>query len=193
MNFIEIGADEDEEFTTGQTGDSIKQQMHHISEAVSRLVVLDDTTDFQMISALYVAPSTSIIQHLELGSSKLYVFGMIRIIAALPTLISLACEVDEPVLDTMTSSESTNLSSLHAKHYPLSSNFRALYVPYKTDISGNVIANVAMIIAVLCPNLVHVHIGPELRREFSREVAWSTYNRPFKPYANTFRHLMYKD
>ncbi|KAJ2870080.1 hypothetical protein GGH93_005843 [Coemansia aciculifera] len=107
MNFIEIGADEDEEFTTGQTGDSIKQQMHHISEAVRRLVVLDDTTDFQMISALYVAPSTSIIQHLELGSSKLYVSGMIRIIAALPTLISLVCEMDEPVLDTMASPEST--------------------------------------------------------------------------------------
>ncbi|KAJ2768578.1 hypothetical protein GGI18_005564, partial [Coemansia linderi] len=80
-------------------------------------------------------------------------------------------------------------SRLHAKYYPLSSNFRVLHISHAAQVSAKDIAYGAMLLAILCPNLVQVDIPPKVRNDFGREVAWATFNDPFKPYAASIGRL----
>ncbi|KAJ2688658.1 hypothetical protein IWW39_002055 [Coemansia spiralis] len=50
-----------------------------------------------------------------------------------------------------------------------------------------------MLVAIACPNFAHVDIPPELRNSFSSEIAWSAHTRPFKPYADSIRRLIYEE
>ncbi|KAJ2878778.1 hypothetical protein IWW38_006245, partial [Coemansia aciculifera] len=85
----------------------------------------------------------------------------------------------------MTSPDSKSLNDLDAKHYPLKCKLREIRVPYTTTTTASDLAKIDMLIAILCPKLVHVDIAPKLCNSFSREIAWGAFDRPFAPYAES--------
>ncbi|KAJ2893763.1 hypothetical protein IWW38_002775 [Coemansia aciculifera] len=194
LSAVRIGAyfEEDEAFVAELAVVPIEQQIYSIMEVAVVVSTTEDTPDLHIYDAIIGAPKTSNLRHLELGRLNLYIAGVIDIISALPTLTSLACDLQEPRLTAMTSPDSKSPSDLHAKHYPLSSNLRKIRVRYTTTATPSDLAKIAMLIAILCPKLVHVDIAPDLRDDFSREIAWGTYSRPFEPYADSIRRLIYK-
>ncbi|KAJ2040256.1 hypothetical protein H4S03_001138 [Coemansia sp. S3946] len=79
------------------------------------------------------------------------------------------------------------------KYYPLSKKFKVLRI-LGTDVPlVDEVASVAMHIAVVCPNFAFVDLLPEHRKEFSQEIARTIAKRPFRPFADSIRHLMFKD
>ncbi|KAJ2058663.1 hypothetical protein GGI17_004890 [Coemansia sp. S146] len=72
-------------------------------------------------------------------------------------------------------------------------NFRVLRIPHATEVPAEEIAYAAMLLAVLCPNLVQVDLPPGMRNVFGREIAWASYNDPFKPYSESINRLIYKE
>ncbi|KAJ2056196.1 hypothetical protein GGI17_006322 [Coemansia sp. S146] len=137
--------------------------------------------------------STAILQNLEFGSLLFSTAGVTSIISRLPSLVSFTCKIGGLGASIESTPASDRLSTLRAKHYPLSSNFRKLCVPYTANVLADQVAGAAILIAVLCPNFVHVDISPKLRDEFSREIAWASCNRSFQSYAESLRRLIYMD
>ncbi|KAJ2751274.1 hypothetical protein GGI19_004593 [Coemansia pectinata] len=171
----------------------IRQQMHRALQVASKVVTSSNTASSHMFNAALSVPGVANLQHLSLGGLSRSVDNIIELLVALPSLVSLSCGISElrAVLKVIPASERP--SRFHAKYYPLSRNFRTLCVPYSADISTELVAYTAMLIAVLCPNFVQVDISNGLRKEFSREIAWASVNDIFKPYADDINRLIYKE
>ncbi|KAJ2011749.1 hypothetical protein GGI14_006056 [Coemansia sp. S680] len=199
MNSISIGAiyNEDIAFMANRVNVIIRQQVHHILETTTKFSIVRDIADrpsTKIFKAIELTPSTSILQHLDFGiSGVVYITGVIKLINALPTLVILTCHLGDLGLADKVAPESTYPSSLRSMNYPLSKNFRLLRVPHASTASACTIAKISMLVAIVCPNFAHVDMAPELRNAFSREIAWGTCNRPFEPYADSIRRLIYKD
>ncbi|KAJ2804503.1 hypothetical protein H4S07_004210 [Coemansia furcata] len=195
MNSVRIGkvSVEDYVFMTERANVPIKQQMHHILGASLRLTLSDETIGLQLLGAIYAAPSTSMLQRLVFTNLVFDLGHIIRVIAALPSLVSFTCAVRGLHSNIRGIPATERPKSLRTKHYPLSVNFRELLVPYTAGTSAANAAIVAMQLAVLCPNFVYVELPPKLRNDFSREVAWAICNNSFEPYANSIRRLIYRD
>ncbi|KAJ2840847.1 hypothetical protein FBU31_000074 [Coemansia sp. 'formosensis'] len=170
----------------------IKQQMSHILEVTSRVINRSDAASFQIFGALLCAPRMAILQHLSLELSSLSVGNIIKLVAALPSLVSLSCGIINTGTEVEDIPVSEHPSHLHTKYYPLSKNFRMLRVPRSYNTSIEAVAYTAMLIAVLCPNFVQVDLPSEQRRDFGREIAWASVNDTFEPYADAIRRLIYK-
>ncbi|KAJ1900346.1 hypothetical protein LPJ71_005824 [Coemansia sp. S17] len=199
MNSISIGAiyNEDIAFMANRVNVIIRQQVHHILETTTKFSIVRDIADrpsTKIFKAIELTPSTSILRHLDFGiSGVVYITGVIKLINALPTLVILTCHLGDLGLADKVAPESTYPSSLRSTNYPLSKNFRLLRVPHASTASACTIAKISMLVAIVCPNFAHVDMAPELRNAFSREIAWGTCNRPFEPYADSIRRLIYKD
>ncbi|KAJ1925745.1 hypothetical protein GGI09_000364 [Coemansia sp. S100] len=207
MNWIAIGStrDNDEALKTGLANDSIERQIHRMAEVTTALCLRGDTADDLVYGVILSAPSTTFIQHIEFCSQPLYTSHLLEIISALPSLASLACQIDEPEANIDAISESKLPNALLVKYRHLSNSFKRLVIfddadedesdyeyEYKDkDDLARKIAVVAVKIAVLCPNFRHVDLPKAMRNAFSREVAWAMVNRPFLPYANSLRRLLY--
>ncbi|KAJ2336061.1 hypothetical protein GGI00_001043 [Coemansia sp. RSA 2681] len=265
MDLVDIGEENgaDIAFATGQARSHIAQQLIGIMEVATKLRLGGDTPDRCFLNVVKSAPNTAVLRSLEIQEYPLDIFDIIKVVSALPTLESLACEIERLALDVNALSVIECPSALRAKHFPLSSNFRHIFLPfdygykgfhdsndsdsflpgeylhhigdfdeedfegfehdyaryeneyydYDDDYGGddfehnsfddeeeeevdnrasvNEIAVVAMHIAVLCPNFVHVEVPKEMRSEFSREIIWATSTAEFKPYADTIRRLIY--
>ncbi|KAJ2752582.1 hypothetical protein GGI19_003730 [Coemansia pectinata] len=195
MNSIRIGVatNIDKAHLARRADKLIEYQVHCMLEVALALHLSNDATDKPVYGAVKAAPSTAILQNLEFGSLLFSTAGMTSIISRLPSLVSFTCKIGGLGASIKSILASDRLSTLRAKHYPLSSNFRKLCVPYTANVLADQIAGAAMLIAVLCPNFVHVDISPKLRDEFSREIAWASCNRSFQPYAESLRRLIYMD
>ncbi|KAJ2813492.1 hypothetical protein H4S07_000644 [Coemansia furcata] len=202
MNSVSIGSIDDMEIELIADRDEVqvRQQVHHILETATKFRITNDIfyTDSnfnsKMFKAIEVAPSTSILQHLYLGVRlEVFALGVINLITAIPSLVSMACCLGDDYLAAKVDPESTYPSGLRSTQYPLSSNFRVLRVYGKSNTSAVTVAKIAMLVAVACPNFTHVDIDPELRNMFSREIAWGMCSRPFEPYADSIRRLIYKE
>ncbi|KAJ2910708.1 hypothetical protein GGI21_000599 [Coemansia aciculifera] len=194
LNAVHIGAvsDVDDTFVAGLSAVPIENQIHSILDVAATLAVKGDTEDLPLVRAVTNAPSISVLRHLKLGQFILSLSGVIDIVSAIPSLVNLACRLDEPQLTAMTSSDSKSPGNLRAKHYPLSEDLRTIHVHYTLTATGDNLAKIAMLIAILCPKLVHVDIPPKLRNPFSREIGWGMKNRPFAFYSGSISRLMYK-
>ncbi|KAJ2869553.1 hypothetical protein GGH93_006131 [Coemansia aciculifera] len=195
MNSIRIGVatNIDKAHLARRADKLIEYQVHCMLEVALALHLSNDATDKPVYGAVKAAPSTAILHNLELGSLPFSTARMTSIISRLPSLVSFTCKIGGLGASIESIPASDCLSTLRAKHYPLSSNFRKLCVPYTANVLADQIAEAAMLIAVLCPNFVHVDISPKLRDEFSREIAWVSCNRSFQPYAESLRRLIYMD
>ncbi|KAJ2899857.1 hypothetical protein IWW38_000807 [Coemansia aciculifera] len=146
-----------------------------------------------LLNAIYAAPNSSFLRSLKFEDLVFDLCHIIRVVAALPTLVSFTCIARGESSNTGDIPANERLSSLRAQHYPLSNSFKVLRVPYESDAAASNLAILAMQLTVLCPNFSRVDMPPKLRNEFSREVAWSICNASFKPYADSLCHLIYQD
>ncbi|KAJ2097340.1 hypothetical protein GGI09_003886 [Coemansia sp. S100] len=151
-----------------------------------------DTTNAQTFSSIKTAPTTAILQHLRISKLQCSVTDFIKMIVALPSLVSFTCDIHAFGPDIEEIPANDRPSILRAKYYPLSSNFRVLRVPDIADGLVSMVADAAKIIAILCPNFAQVDLSLKLRNKFSREVAWAMVSDPFEPYANSLRRLVYR-
>ncbi|KAJ2902865.1 hypothetical protein GGI21_004502, partial [Coemansia aciculifera] len=128
LNAVYIGdvSDVSDAFVARLAVVPIKQQIHSILEVSAALSIGEDTANVHIYHAIVVAPKASVLQRLALGQWSLYVAGVIIIASVLPSLVSLACDLQEPQLTAMTSPDSKSPSNLHTKHYPLSDNLREI-------------------------------------------------------------------
>ncbi|KAJ2866565.1 hypothetical protein GGH94_001457 [Coemansia aciculifera] len=195
MNSIHIGrvSDVDKAFIASLAEIPVKQQMGHILETATTLSLQNDTVGLAMHFAIKIVPSISVIRHLAFAGLVFDTSHIIDVISALPSLVSLTCDVRGSCSSAGTIPASERPSNLDSKYYPLSRNFRVLRVPYSAQSSAKKIAIVAIQIAILCPNFLYVDIAPEFRNVFSREVAWAGFNRTFEPYTKALQSLIYTD
>ncbi|KAJ2819449.1 hypothetical protein FBU31_005531 [Coemansia sp. 'formosensis'] len=168
----------------------IGKQVHRLLEMTTTLKLMNDPTGGQVHKALRTAPDTATLQHLEFIAKPLDVSQIIKIISALSSLVSLACQT----LGIGTRLESIPPhelpSTLHAKHYPLSNKFRKLQLSMATSVSVKPMTLVAILIAIVCPNLSHVELQPQYRTVFWHAVTSAMARPDYKPYADTLRRLI---
>ncbi|KAJ2254136.1 hypothetical protein GGI13_002324 [Coemansia sp. RSA 455] len=195
MNSVHIGfvGLEDNAFVAGRGDALIRQQLRRVLETSAALDISRDTPQMLALATIIATPSTHTLQHLDFGGSSICVSGMIKVIAALPGLVSLTCEVDGPDLVAGVKPTGVYLQGLCEKHYPLSKFFKVLRLSPRCSIRFEKLASVAVHIAILCPSFAFVDMPPNYRKSFSREIAWNMVNKPFDSYASSFRHLMFQD
>ncbi|KAJ2059564.1 hypothetical protein GGI17_004332 [Coemansia sp. S146] len=195
MNSIRIGmaTDIDMEYVTGRTDLPIEEQVHRMLEVAIALKTNCDIVGALMFSIILAAPSTAVLQHLNLCKFGFEMVDMMSIISALPSLASITCNIRGLGEHIESIPSNDRPRALHANNYPLSRNFRRLSVPNTADVSAEMMARASMLTAIVCPNFVHVDISPTLRGAFSREIAWSTYCRSFKPFVDDISRLIYSD
>ncbi|KAJ2061673.1 hypothetical protein GGI17_002937 [Coemansia sp. S146] len=182
----------DREFLIANAGVPIERSIHSILEVARSLRAKDKVIDYRIYKAIFNAPSTAILQCLDFGYESLDVGNVINLLVALPSLVSLTCGVVEFEESTTLIPANERPNTLHAKHYPLSTNFRVWRVPKTSNSKAKDIAYAAMLLAVLCPNFTHVDISPNLRNDFGREIIWAAFSDPFEPYSDSLRRLVYK-
>ncbi|KAJ2432069.1 hypothetical protein GGF41_000220, partial [Coemansia sp. RSA 2531] len=136
------------------------------------LKVKCEKTGALLCRAISTAPITATLRFLELSNVTRDMVFVIMVISKFPSLVSITCHIRGLGASIESIPVRDRPSILCAMHYPLSVNFRKLRVPYTANALADVIARVAMLIAVLCPSLTYVDISPELRKDFSREIAW---------------------
>ncbi|KAJ2883629.1 hypothetical protein H4R27_002634 [Coemansia aciculifera] len=195
MNSVRIGPifDADEAFVTERGDAPVKQQLRHILKASAALFISDDTSEMSLCETIETAPSTHDLQHMDLGEQVYYVCGVIDLLTALPGLVSLTCLVGSPDEDIEANPGISCLGCFRKRYYPLSKRFKVLRVRHTDESSVEEIAYVAMHIAVVCPSFAFVDLPLEHRKEFSQEIARAMANRPFRPFADSIRHLMFKE
>ncbi|KAJ2061547.1 hypothetical protein GGI17_003025 [Coemansia sp. S146] len=181
----------DKEFIAANADTLIEIQVHGILKVSSSLVIMGDTDECHIYLAIYTAPTMSFLQHLEFATLVLDASHIFQVIAALPNLVSLACKISGCGPDIEAVPESERPRDLFAKYYPLSYKFRSLNMADVAGATAEDIAHLAMLLAVVCPSFRAANVLPALRREFSREVAWSMLNAAYQPYADSLRSLIY--
>ncbi|KAJ2686644.1 hypothetical protein IWW39_003493 [Coemansia spiralis] len=152
-------------YVAENTEAAIKQQLCQMIQISARLKFGTNVPGDLVFQSLCTAPDTAALQRLEFAE-----------ILAIPV--------------------SGRPSRLREKYYPLSNNFRTLSMACRGGGASTVdIAYAGMIIAVLCPNFVHVDLPPRLRRDFGREIARGLRRPcvqaicPYKSVASSIREL----
>ncbi|KAJ2096606.1 hypothetical protein GGI09_004269, partial [Coemansia sp. S100] len=162
----------------------------HLLDTTAALALSNDTNEILMYTTIQAAPKTNTLRHLDFGGLWFGISCVSNVIAALPSLVSLTCLVEDPDPPAGESEMSSQLSSFRAARYPLSECFKVLRVPYSEHLYAKDIACVAMLIAVVCPRFAFVDIPPEHRNVFSREIASAKVNEAFRPFANYISRLI---
>ncbi|KAJ2030455.1 hypothetical protein IW146_000157 [Coemansia sp. RSA 922] len=125
---IDIAAHQDSAILLGQASTHIVQQIHSILEATTMLYLQGDTANRHMLNAVKSAPATAVLQSLELYNPPLDACDILTIISAIPSLVTLTCEIDGSVASIEALSASEHPTAIHEKYSSLNSNFRQLYV-----------------------------------------------------------------
>ncbi|KAJ2822862.1 hypothetical protein FBU31_004464 [Coemansia sp. 'formosensis'] len=181
----------DKEFIAANADSTIETQVHSILKVSSSLVIMGDTDECHMYLAIYAAPNMTLLQHLEFATLVLDASHIFQVIAALPNLVSLTCKVSGCGPDIEAIPENVRPKNLFAKYYPLSNRFRNLHITDVANASAEDTAHLAMLLAVVCPSFSAANVSPDLRRDFSREIAWCMLNAAYQPFANSLRGLIY--
>ncbi|KAJ2017804.1 hypothetical protein GGI14_002738 [Coemansia sp. S680] len=175
--------------------DLVQEQLHWVLESSAVLKLSSETAYRQVTSgpvftALCTAPSTAIVQHLVLLQQICTLTDIISIVSRLPSLVSLTCLIHGPTTQAELNPESEHPRILRKRDYPLSSNFRALYVysVINTEVSNVFI--IAMQLAVICPCFACVDLPSGLRKELRDNFIWSLENGPFSPYGDDLCRLI---
>ncbi|KAJ2452481.1 hypothetical protein GGF42_004021 [Coemansia sp. RSA 2424] len=173
-------------YTAEQEAPLIRLQVHCILEMAATLDLWDDTNNYDMLSAIISAPSTAVLQRLETGNLELDAVHILQIVYALPSLVVITCDICKAgkVIAAIPAPEHSS-SRLLGQDFA-SNSFRKLCVSYTTTASASRIARVAMAVAAMCPNPVHVDMTPKLRKEFSRHIT-----KVGQPYPGSINRLAY--
>ncbi|KAJ2059826.1 hypothetical protein GGI17_004164 [Coemansia sp. S146] len=189
MNQVIISeiSDDDNRYLAENADVSIRQQMHIILEVTAALHMWNDVDEYRMFYAIKDTPSIANLQYLYLADMSCDVDYIMNPVVALPSLVSISCKLRGVGPSIEVIPENKRPSSLRSKYYPLNVNFRKLRVLHLAE----EIAYAAMLIAILCPNFVHVNLPFASRKGFGREIVWVAFHGPFKPYADVVTRLVY--
>ncbi|KAJ2058634.1 hypothetical protein GGI17_004902, partial [Coemansia sp. S146] len=125
---VDMADDVDDTLLDGQTSAHIVQQVHSLMGATTMLYLQGDTADDHILEAMQTAPSTTVLKELELYDLPLDACEVLSIISAIPSLVTLACEIDGSVSNIEALPTSEHPIALREKYRSLNSNFRQLYV-----------------------------------------------------------------
>ncbi|KAJ2097146.1 hypothetical protein GGI09_003990 [Coemansia sp. S100] len=130
MNLIDIDAVDNvgADLIVGQASADIARQIHSMLEVTKILFLWSDTDEDHMLSAIKTAPNTAVIQGLELYYLPLVADDILSIISAIPSLVSLSCEIDGSVRHIGAIPEREHPAALREKYNSLNSNFRQLHI-----------------------------------------------------------------
>ncbi|KAJ2698882.1 hypothetical protein H4218_003007 [Coemansia sp. IMI 209128] len=81
-----------------------------------------------VFQSLCTAPDTAVLQRLEFGQQWCSADDIIKLLAALPSLVHLSCDIRKLQAEILAIPVSGRPSRLREKYYPLSNNFRTLSV-----------------------------------------------------------------
>ncbi|KAJ2070242.1 hypothetical protein GGH13_004164 [Coemansia sp. S155-1] len=196
MSCISTGyvTDLDKSFLVENPDAPIARQVRQMLELATRLKYATDTAGVTILHSICAAPNTAVLQHLEFGQLWFSADNLIKLLVALPSLVSLSCGIHKLEAELEAIPVSERPSHLCDQYYPLSRNFRMLRVAYSVvNTTTEDIAYAAMLIAILCPNFVQVDLPLKQRRDFGREIAWAMVNSTFKPYADSISRLIYQE
>ncbi|KAJ1813599.1 hypothetical protein LPJ60_006285, partial [Coemansia sp. RSA 2675] len=172
------------EYIVGGYKNSAAFNVDELNKYKGALVPLLNSSDDEnlILQFLCTAPNTAILQRLEFGRQFYSADDIIKVLAALPSLVHLSCGIRELQAEILAIPVSERPSGLRQKYYPLSKNFRTLSVAYPKDgVLTEDVAYAAMPIAVLCPNFAQVDLPTEQRRNFGCEIAKIYVDSAFKP------------
>ncbi|KAJ2840442.1 hypothetical protein FBU31_000412 [Coemansia sp. 'formosensis'] len=143
-----------------------------------------------LLAALCSAPTTAALRHLTVEHQFFDLAGILQVIAALPSLVSITSDIRGRVERVDEIPESQQPSALHAKHYPLSRNFRTLRALDTTDMITDQLSIIAMQIAIVCPRFTFMDVCICIRSNFVQNVSLAMVDGPFQPYADSIRRLI---
>ncbi|KAJ2864678.1 hypothetical protein GGH94_002768 [Coemansia aciculifera] len=123
----------DDTLLDGQASAHIVQQVHSLMGATTMLYLQGDTADDHILDAIITAPSTAVLQGLELYDLPLDACEVLSIISAIPSLVTLTCEIDGSVANIEALPASEHPTALREKYRSLNRNFRQLYVLDDSD------------------------------------------------------------
>ncbi|KAJ2879381.1 hypothetical protein IWW38_006126, partial [Coemansia aciculifera] len=134
LNTVSIGAvsSVDEVFVAGLDVVPLEQQIHSILEIAATLSIKDEATGICFFNLIESAPSTSVLQRLELENLWLSVTCVHSIASAIPSLASLTCHLEEVNLPAVKNPYSKSTSNLRTGSCVLITNLREIRVPYTT-------------------------------------------------------------
>ncbi|KAJ2104827.1 hypothetical protein IW146_008499 [Coemansia sp. RSA 922] len=174
-----------------QDDETIERQLPAILEMTTTLVVSSDTKYFHMFNVLSAAPSFTVLQHLTVAKPVYTTMQIIQIVAAIPTLVSFACDLSKKVSGSTEAMPEEELpGALIEKYYPLSKNFKTLRASRGGSVSTNKMAIAAMQIALICPSFEFVDILPGLRKDLKYKITYAMVKDRFKPYTEGFSRLL---
>ncbi|KAJ1816002.1 hypothetical protein GGH91_003001 [Coemansia sp. RSA 2671] len=120
MDSVCIGyiTNEDIELVDEHGSKSVERQIRSILHASASLIISDDTSEKLLYETIKAAPRTCFLRHLDFQGLVFYVPHIVSFITAIPSLVSLACKVENPNLAIGVNPESSCLKCFHRRHYP---------------------------------------------------------------------------
>ncbi|KAJ1824612.1 hypothetical protein GGH91_000633 [Coemansia sp. RSA 2671] len=180
----------DKEVIARNGWEHITRQLPLILNMTTSLQLSGDGPTYEVYKSMVTMRVETSIQHLDVRNLVYRHDHVIRVIGALPNLVSFTAEVAHIESRGDVPERYKSPSDLYKRYYPVGSNFRVLCVPLMTEFSGCQIAEEVVRIAIVCQNLVQVHVPPHDRSMFKRAVSWAIDSSEFAPYADSLRHLL---
>ncbi|KAJ2057200.1 hypothetical protein GGI17_005775 [Coemansia sp. S146] len=168
----------------------IAQQLYRIMDVATSLCLSSDGPDYEVYRAMINTPCVTNIQHLDIREVTYRHDHVIRVIRALPNLVSFTAEITHNDIHGDVPDHYKNTNDLHKKFYPLSSVFRTLRVLNTSEYSSYRIAREAIRIAIVCKNPVQVHVPQHELESFKGAVSEAIASDEFAPYADSLCHLI---
>ncbi|KAJ2254616.1 hypothetical protein GGI13_002057 [Coemansia sp. RSA 455] len=168
----------------------IAQQLYRILDVATSLYLRGDGPDYEMYKSIVTMSCVSSIQHLDIRDLCFRHDHVIRVIRALPNLVSFTVVVIHSNYHGDVPDHYKEAKDLHKKFYPLSSAFRTLRVPSTSEYTGYQLAKEAIRIAIVCENRVQVHVPTDELELFKKSVSEAIASEEFAPYADSLRHLI---
>ncbi|KAJ2048564.1 hypothetical protein H4S04_003757 [Coemansia sp. S16] len=187
MNTVTIGVLSDS-ISSYLPNDVIGPQVRRILEMTTTLKLNKDTTNSQVYNAICTASGTATLQHLELASRSFDFDHIIKIVSALPSLLSLTCWVFEIGSQLESIPQDELPSTLHARHYPLSSSLKLLRLSKAEQTSADLIGLVTILMAIMCPSLSHV--VPLYPFDCGKVITSAMAKPSYQPYIESLRRLI---
>ncbi|KAJ2432051.1 hypothetical protein GGI03_001262 [Coemansia sp. RSA 2337] len=143
-----------------------------------------------MYKSMVTMSCVSSIQHLNIGKPMYQHSHVIRVVRALPNLVSFTATVGNYEHHGDAPDHYKKAKNLYKKFYPLSSAFRILRVLSTMWYTGYQIAEEVIRVAIVCPKPLLVYVPSDKEELFKTAVSEAIASEEFAPYADSLRHLI---
>ncbi|KAJ2259983.1 hypothetical protein GGI01_003292 [Coemansia sp. RSA 376] len=168
----------------------IARQLYRVMDVTTSLYLSCDGPDYKMYREMIITPCVSSIQHLNVGKPIYQHNHVIRVIRALPNLVSFTATIGNYERLGDDTECCRKAEDLYREFYPLGSAFRILRVLSTLWYTGYQIAEEVIRIAIVCPKPLLVYVPSDKEELFKTAVSEAIASEEFAPYADSLRHLI---